>query len=240
MATLKVKKVKGHEYFYWSKSVRSRKKFGGDGRVRTADYLIGTTPAGAWLAYYLWSGEAKLEEYAEAVVKYLWPAEWAVFVEVSIDWQRCKVSIKSKFTCFADCRSRPWQNQRKALQSWLDRIIEDSTRIDRLIQDARYLLSEHYRCSKAVEELRQKSRDARLYPDYFAPHAEEILDEYAHTSQCRADRAMEYYLQIVEELEKFAPPSKRLQFRQQVFSKAERLAKDQRWLEEYQAKLESA
>jgi hypothetical protein len=240
MATLKVKKVKGHEYFYWSKSVRSRKQFGGDGRVRTADYLIGSSPIGAWLAYYLWSGEVELRQYTQAVLKHLCPAAWEAVVEVSIDWQKHKVSTKSKHIWFADCRSRRWREQRKALQSWLDRIVEDSTQIDHLIQDAGYLLGKHHRCSKAVEELRQKSREARLYPDKFAPNADEILDECAHANQRRADQAMEYYLQHIESLEKLAPPSKRSQFRHQVTNKAAKLAENRRWLEEYQAKLESA
>ncbi len=240
MATLKVKKVKGHEYFYWSKSVWSRKKFGGDGRVKTLDHLIGISPIGQWLPYYLWSGEAELQEYAEAVVKHLCPAEWSAIVEVSIDWQRHKISIKSKHPWFADCRSRHWQIQRKALQSWVDRIIEDSAAINRLIQDAAYLLGEHYRRSKTAEQMRQKAREARLYPDNFVPNAEEILDECAHANQRRADQAMEYYLQNIESLQQFAPPSQRLQFRHQVFSKAERLAQDQWWIEQYQAKLESA
>jgi hypothetical protein len=238
MATLKAKKIKGHEYFYWSKSVRSHKKFGGDGRVKTADYLIGTTPVGQWLPYYLWSGEAELQKYAEAVIKHLCPAEWAAFVEVSIDWQKRKVSIRAILKWFTDCRLRHWQTQRKVLQSFLDRIVEDSTQVDRLIQHAGYLLGEHYRCSKAVEELRQKAREARLYPDNFVPNAEEILDEYVYTNQSRADQAMEYYLQHIEGLEKFAPPTKRSQFRYQVTSRAEKLSENKRWLEEYQVKLE--
>jgi hypothetical protein len=240
MATLKVKKVKGHEYFYWSKSVRSHKRFGGDGRVKTVDCLVGSTPVGQWLAYYFWSGEVELRQYAQAVLKHLCPAAWEAVVEVSIDWRKYKVSTKSKHPWFADCRSRRWREQRKALQSWLDRIIEDSTQLDRFIQQAGYLLGEHYSCSKAVEELRQKAREARLYPDNFAPNAEQLLDECAHANQRRADRAMEYHLQIVEELEKFAPPSKRLQFRHQVTSKTAKLAENRRWLEEYQAKLEQA
>lgn len=238
MATLKVKKVKGHEYFYWSKSVRSHKRYGGDGRVKSVDYLIGTTFAGQWLPYYLWTGEAELRQYLKAVIKHLCPAEWVAFVEVSIDWQRHKVSIKSQFKWFTDCRSRHWQKQRKALQSWVDRIVADSMQIDKTIQSAGYLLGEHYRCCKTAEELRQMAREARRNPANFVPNAEDHLDESAHANQRRADQAMEYYLQIVEESEKFAPPSKRLQFRCQAIAKAEKLAQDQRWLEQYQAKLE--
>jgi hypothetical protein len=240
MAALKIKIVKGHEYFYWRKRVRSRKKFGGTGQTRTIDCLIGSTLVGQWLAYYLWSGEVELRQYTQAVLKHLCPTAWEAVVEVSIDWQNYKVSTKSKHPWFADCRSRHWQTQRKALQSFLDRIVQYSTQIDRLIQHAGYLLGEHYRCSKAVEELRQKAREARLYPDNFPPNAEEILDECAHANQSRADQAIEYYLEHIESLEKLAPPSKRLQFRYQVTSRAEKLAQDQLWIEEYQAKLESA
>lgn len=238
MATLKVKKVKGHEYFYWSKSVRSHKKAGGTGQVRTVDYLLGTSPAGKWLSYYLWSGDVQLEQYAQAVIKYLYPANWAAFTEVLIDWRRQKISIRSKHPWFADCRSRHWQTQRKALQTWVDQIIRDGTQIDENIQHAGYALGEHYRCSKVVEEMRKMAREARQRPDDFAPDAEELLDECAHSNQCRADQGLEYYLQHIEQVEKFAPPSKRSQFRYQVISKVEKLAKNQRWLEEYQAKLE--
>lgn len=57
------------------------------------------------------------------------------------------------------------------------------------------------------------AREARRHPANFVPNAEDSLDEYAHANQGRADQAMEYYLQHIESLEKFAPPSKRLQFR---------------------------
>ncbi len=238
MATLKVKKVKAYEYYYWSKSVRSHKKFGGNGRVRTVDYLIGTSPVGQWLPYHLWSGEAELQEYAEAVIKHLCPENWSAFVAVSIDWKRRKVAINSIFKFFTDCRSRRWQQQRKALQTWLDRIIQDSIRVDQLIEYAGYLLGEHHRCSKISEQMRQKAREARLHPNNFAGNAEEILDEYGHAAQSRADQSMEYYLQHIGSLEKFAPPSKRRQFRHQVISKAEKLANDQRWLDTVQAKIE--
>jgi hypothetical protein len=86
----------------------------------------------------------------------------------------------------------------------------------------------------------QKSREARLYPDNFAPNADEILDECAHANQRRADQAMEYYLQHIESLEKLAPPSKRSQFRYQVTNKAAKLAQDRGWLEQYRAKVEAA
>ncbi|MBD0345475.1 MAG: hypothetical protein ICV63_11770, partial [Coleofasciculus sp. Co-bin14] len=243
MAALKIKKVRRHEYYYWRKSRRSNKRFGGDGRVRSLDYLIGTTPVGRWLAFYFWSGEAELREYVQAVVKHLCPGEWSKLVEVSIDWQERKVRIKSKFRgldCFwfGDCRSRYWQKQRKALQSWVDRIIEQSTQINDLIQNAAYLLGEHYRCSKVVEQLRQKAREARLCPDNFVLNAEDILDECAHANHCRSDQAMDYYLQRIELLEQFAPRSKRSQFRHQIISQIERLAKDRAWLEAYEARLE--
>ncbi len=240
MAALKIKIVKGHEYFYWRKRVRSRKKFGGTGQTRTIDCLIGTTPIGNWLPYRLWTGEVKPEEYTEAVIKWLCPDVWEHMVKVSIDWRRQRVVINSLVPPLIDCRQRRWKREREALQTLLDRIVSESTQVARFIQDAGYLLGKHYSYSKTVEELRQKAREARLYPDNFAPNAEEILDECAHANQRRADQAMEYYLQHIESLEKLAPPSKRLQFRHQVISKAAKLAQDRRWLDEYQAKLASA
>jgi hypothetical protein len=181
-----------------------------------------------------------LEQYTEVVIKYLCPRDWEAFVNVTISWNKLKpkVSITSVIPMFVDCRSKRWRQQRQALQSWLDAIVDASSQIDRLVQDAGYLLSEHYRCSKNVEQLRQKAREARLYPDNFAPNAEEILDECAHANQRRADQAMQYYLEHVDNLEKLAPPSARGQFRHQVMSKAEKLTRDRRWLEEYQVNLE--
>ena len=222
---------------------------------------IGTNPLGQWLSYYLWTGDVLLEQYAEAVIKYLCPCDWEPFVNVTISWdkRKPKVSITSVVPMFADCRSKRWRQQRQALQSWLDAIVDASSQIEKMIEQSAFLLGEHYRHSKEVQELRERACEARRHPDKtweqpevvegqiqlltyrFVSNASEILDELAHEEQCRADRAMQYYLELIDEsLEKFAPPKQRQQFRHQVFSKVEKLAQDQRWLDEYEAKLESA
>jgi hypothetical protein len=239
MATLKVKKVKGHEYFYWSKSVRSHKRFGGDGRVRTVDHLVGRHPIGQWLAYRLWTGEVKQEEYVEAVIKWLCPDVWKHLVKVSVNWKRQQVTINSLVPPLVDCRTRRWRRQRDTLQSALNQIVERSTWIESIIERAAYHVGLHNQYLAKSKEFRDAAKDARLDPDKYTPDAELHLDEYASEFESEADKLMQRYLDIVnDKLLVFAPPKQRQQFRCQIISRAEKLAQDQRWLEEYQAKLE--
>jgi hypothetical protein len=243
MATLKVKKVKGHEYFYWSKSVRSHKRFGGDGRVRTVDYLIGTHPiSGNWLPYRLWVGDVTLEQYAEAVIKYLCPRYWEAFVSVTVSWDKPnpKVSITSIVPMFADCRARKWRQERDTLQSVLSQIIECSTWIRLIIEKAAYYLGLHNQYLAKSKEFRDAAKDARLDPDKYTPDAELHLDEYASGFESEADKLLQRYLEMVNELLVLAPPKQRTKLKEEVIRKVERLAQDRRWLDEYQAKLESA
>jgi hypothetical protein len=238
---LKVKKVKRYEYFYWSKSIRSRKKFGGDGRVQTVDYLIGITPIGEWLGYRLWTGEVQLQQYAEAVIKWLCPDAWKHMVKVSIDWRRQRVVINSLVPPLVDCRSRHWRRQRNTLQSALNQIVERSTWIESIIERAAYRVSLHDQYLAKSKEFRDAAKDARLDPNKYTPDADLRLDEYALELEAEADRLMQHYLEIVnDKLLVFAPPKQRTKFKVEAVSKIERLAKDKRWFEQYRAKVEAA
>lgn len=89
-----------------------------------------------------------------------------------------------------------------------------------------------------AKELRETAKDARLHPDKYKPDADLHLDEFASEAEAEADRLMQRYLDVVDKLLVFAPPKQRSKFKAEAVRKAERLAKDQLWLDEYQAKVE--
>jgi hypothetical protein len=239
MATLKVKKVKGREYFYWSKSVRSHKRFGGDGRVRTVDYLIGSHPLGSWLSYRLWNDEVQLEEYVKAVIKWLCPDTWEKLVKVSIDWKSQRVSIKSTIPLLIDCRRGCWRRERETLQDWVDQTIVRSTWIEAIVERGAYYLALSHTHLSEAKKLREFAKDARLHPDKFKADADLHFDEYASELETEADKAIERYLEIVnDKLLVFAPSKQRSNFRADVIHRAERLAKDKRWFDQCRAKWE--
>jgi hypothetical protein len=121
----------------------------------------------------------------------------------------------------------------------LNQIVERSTWIESIIERAAYHVGLHNQYLAKSKEFRDAAKDARLDPDKYTPDAELHLDEYASEFESEADKLMQRYLDIVnDKLLVFAPPKQRQQFRCQIISRAEKLAQDQRWLEEYQAKLE--
>ncbi len=203
---------------------------------------IGTNPLGQWLSYYFWAGDVALEPYTEAVIKYLCPRDWEPFVNVTISWDKPKpkVSITSIVPMFADCRSRQWKREREALQGALNQIIKRSTSIEKIIERAAYRVAFHEKCLVKAKELRDAAKDARLDVDAYTPDIDLHLDQYASELEAEADRLLQRYLEIVNELLVLAPPKQRSSFRADVIRRAEQLAKDKRWLEEYQVKLESA
>ncbi len=250
MAALKIKRVKGHEYFYWRKRVRSHKKFGGDGRVRTVDYLIGTHPiSGNWLPYHLWSQNINLQEYIKAVISWnIRINEWQKLIDFTIDWKKNKVSLKGLIPPMrlmdivfgVDCRNQRWRKVREDFQSVLNQIIKRSTSIETNIERAAWRIALHEKCLVKAKELRDAAKDARLDADAYTPDIDLHLDQYASELEAEADRLLQRYLEIVNELLVLAPPKQRSSFRADVIRRAEQLAKDKRWLEEYQVKLESA
>jgi hypothetical protein len=241
MATLKVKKVKGHEYFYWSKSVRSHKRFGGDGRVRTVDHLIGTHPiSGNWLPYRLWSGDVALEQYSEALIKYLCPRYWEALVSVTVSWDKPnpKVSITSIVPMFADCRARKWRKERATLQSALNQIIECSTLVQANIEACAYHLALHDESMEKAKAAREAAREARFKSIEEWADADLCLDEDAANWETFADEVIrDYYLRDWERLPMFAPPSLRSQFRVAAQTRIEKLSKNRGWYEQYKAEV---
>jgi hypothetical protein len=162
MPILKLKKVKRHEYFYWSKSVRSHKRFGGGGRVRTVDYLIGTHPiSGNWLPYHLWTHDIDLQEYSKAVIRWnIGINKWQKLVDFTIDFQKNKVSLKGLvppvrmmgIVFGVDCRSKRWRKIREDFQEALNQIVERNQWIEAIIEKAAYYIGLHDRYLAKAKE----------------------------------------------------------------------------------------
>lgn len=265
MATLKVKQIKTNEYFYWCKRVRSRKKFGGDGRVRSVDLLIGTNPVGRWFPYYVYVGEVELQKYAEAILKWTTPDNYDnwKYIKIEIDWKQHRVSMRSLTTDTTnrvDCRQSFWRKQRETAQANLDQILHESRRVQESIEAAAYCLAEHERYTQKVKEAREKAREARANPKkewvewreikdpmtggyhiqevtcHWQPNADEILEEVAANHQSCADKIMKLYLHSFDELEALAPPKRRADFRRHAIAKIEKLARNNNWVEQYKAR----
>jgi hypothetical protein len=90
-----------------------------------------------------------------------------------------------------------------------------------------------------AKELRDVAKDARANPEKHKPDADLHLDELASELETEADRLIQRYLEIIKgKLLVFAPPKQRANFRAEAIRQAEKLAQSQRWLEEYEARLE--
>jgi len=69
---LRVKTVKEYRYVYWCKRVRSRKKYGGSGKVKSPDLLLGDNiVCGKYLSFYFHTGDVPLREYTESAITYI-------------------------------------------------------------------------------------------------------------------------------------------------------------------------
>ena len=167
MGFFRVKLVKGHEYFYWCKRVRSRKKSGGSGKVKSPDFLLGNHVInGKYLFFYLHTGDVPLREYAEAALTYLLKY-WDVVadesklkasdgVTVEIDWHTDpKVCLHTKDKR-VDCRRKDWRGVREDLQLCLRDIHEKSKRVQFWIERAASQLAEHEECKKFAQAKRDE------------------------------------------------------------------------------------
>ena len=95
MGFLRVKEVKGHDYVYWCKRVRSGKKHGGSGKVKSPDFLLGTSIVWRkYLAFYFHTGEVLVREYVEAAITYLLENNWSAVVD--------GVKLKIPLFCHSD------------------------------------------------------------------------------------------------------------------------------------------
>lgn len=175
MGFLRVKLVKGHEYFYWCKRVRSRKKSGGSGKVKSPDLLLGKKVVqGKYLAFYLHTGDVPLTEYAEAALTYLLKY-WDVFadelklkasdvVTVGINWHtEPKVCLHTKDKR-VDCRRKDWREVREDLQAYLRGIQQNSKRVQYWIKRAAFSLAQHEEFKKNAQAKRDDLEEYRRNP----------------------------------------------------------------------------
>lgn len=174
---LRVKTIKGHRYVYWCERTRSRKKFGGNGKVKGSDLLIGNNPLwGKYLAFYLFGGEVPLQDYVQAVLTHILEIDYHVssngevkqkvtdVARLSINWQAnpsvCLRSLDKRF----DLRYRSWRQLRQDLQKYLEAILKESKLIQDWIERIAFYLARYQNWSKQSEINRDKLREYHLNP----------------------------------------------------------------------------
>ena len=174
---LRVKTVKGHEYFYWCNRVRSRKKHGGSGKVKSPDLLIGNDIVqGKYLPFYLYMGEVPLSEYVAAAIAYLLETDWTIYVNggklkmkdvatVEIDWhvKQPKVRLRS-LDKRLDCRRQNWRQVKQKLHVYLQSICQAGARVTRDIEYAAYCLAKYETYTKEAQACQNQMREYHKNP----------------------------------------------------------------------------
>ncbi len=189
MGFLRVKTVKEHEYVYWCTRIRSRKKHGGSGKVKSPDLLIGRSIInGKYLAFYLYTEEVPLFEYADAVVSYLldiWSSPRAGTIPkmkdaviVEIDWQTKQPKIQMRTAHkFIDCRSQFWRGVKRDLQHYVQFIYQSKGRVTKDIELAAYCLAKYTLFTQKAQSYRDKLQRHRRNPDETWMKWESVRDE---------------------------------------------------------------
>lgn len=205
MGFLRERTIKGHEYFYWCKRTRSRKKSGGSGKVQATDILIGRHPLDACLAFYFHMNEIDFRSYAESFIQRRFSL-WNDDVAVSIDWGKAKavpqrgkgkgrkratkgkrtaktgarVIFKSLRPDYIDCRSSDYRKQRQIAQDFLDQIVSDQGKVKEGIQKAIEDLRENKKWTDKAEDHERIASEIRKDPHKTWA---EIEDEYDEDTQ---------------------------------------------------------
>jgi protein involved in temperature-dependent protein secretion len=118
-------------------------------------------------------------------------------------------------------------------------MLERSTWVQKILERAAYYLAVHDEATQEARQFRQLAKDARANPDTWIADTDLHFDEYAASWESDADKAMLHYLEFInDKLLVFAPPRQRSKFRAEAIARAEKLARDRRWLEEYRTTLE--
>jgi hypothetical protein len=178
MGFLRAKTIKGYKYFYWCTRLRSHKKQGGTGKVKSLDILLGRhLIAGKYLAFYLYTEEIPLEEYAEQAITYLFHNAWHICQDegnISLKTvakvgvrqqpkQKARIFIRSLDRRF-DCRGKDWHRVKNSLQQALDSIFSVSEIVKKCVEKSAYCLNQYDGWSKAAISDREKLRDFQKNP----------------------------------------------------------------------------
>lgn len=265
MGFLRVREIKKCRYFYWSTRTRSSKKYGGSGKVRSSELLIGNRLIGKYLPFYFWAGEIPVRDYADAMIAFSCPEGWHHRITVAIDWSaKPRVTLKSvpKAQGYQpDCRSAFWRKQKRVLQERLDAIIDCSGQIAKDLEWAACFLSRHDDWIKAASQERAKAADIRKDPykvwtefesvkDPFTgcyhqkeveyswkKNADFLFDEDAADSESEADLCDKKYQENLDFAVKLAPLRRQKEFQTLALRQIQKLASDSRWADLFEISL---
>jgi hypothetical protein len=190
MGFLRSKTIKGNEYFYWCNRIRSQKRYGGTGKVKSPDLLLGRSVIGKYLPYYLHMKEIPLREYAEATIAYLLEKQWSFSyngepfsiskaVEVGIDWQAKPIPcvyLKSSDKRI-DCRRKNWRQIKLQLQDHLSDIHQRSTWLQQGIESVAYCLGKHLFYDGEAQKARDRLKEYLKNPDKVWTEWSSVRDE---------------------------------------------------------------
>ena len=178
MGFLKVKEVKGHKYFCWCKRIRSSKKHGGSGKVRSIDLLIGRDVTSRRLAYYLDRQEIEVKEYISAYLE--WETQhYEDSVVVSLTWNKdkFKLSLRSNSPAI-DCRSAVWKSQRAYITNTLKYILSLNSIVSGEIKNLTDYIRRYEQYLDRAKKARQKAIEIRKTKDATWTELEERRDEW--------------------------------------------------------------
>lgn len=221
MGQLRTKTIKGKQYFYYSVRSRSRRKYGGSGKVKSIDYCLGRyiyndyqwktetgwfTPA---IAYYLWNGDISLTEFIEAHIRsrFQWDIDQLAW---NVDIKRQKVRLRSKRGSGFDCRQGWVRSAIKVIELAFGAVPAMEEAIAETIvanyQKYRECLAD-YQTAISEEEKNRKQREFETAAAY---------KEWANSCEYAASLYFEAYQDGLNAFIKNAPRSIREEVRQKV------------------------
>lgn len=171
MAFFRKKTIKGHEYFYYCVRVRSGKKKGGTGKVKSYDYCTGTFPP-YWkrLPYFCHIGEIDPREYATAYVQWGLTHRYTAddeplskFVEFEVFPDEPYIKLRS---LDGSCDLRKFPKQwRSRLKSDISDVFYEASRIERTKERIRELEDDEKAKLRELEAMREKLKKFKADPD---------------------------------------------------------------------------
>lgn len=221
MGQIRTKTIKGKRYFYYSVRSRSRKKYGGSGKVVSTDYFLGcygvlsrqwrdeytfyTIPS----SYYLWNGDIDISDFIDAYIRYQF-RDWLEEFVWSVNVKRKKISIRSKRGSYFDAR---WRWVRGYVQ-YGEQAFEAAPTLEAAIAET---VEEPYRnyidCLSYRDEYQEKAIQYRKQRNFDDAG---IYDEAASRSEEWASHSWERYQENLKTLIKNCPRSIRDEFSQKI------------------------
>ncbi|MBW4661065.1 MAG: hypothetical protein KME15_20510 [Drouetiella hepatica Uher 2000/2452] len=173
MSFIRVRKIKGHRYFYFCRRQRDRVSDGGNGRVKAIDICLGRSLSPDSLAYYFHIGEIDARAFCQAVLHWgmenvdacLSESPWNVLViatlkvvqdEVVIEFRPSTLALDPMFGERIDLRRKEAQVWTGRIRSLVQKSWDKQKHLKRLIDHGARTLWLYDECCKDLQDYRQE------------------------------------------------------------------------------------